>query len=125
MSDDELKAELVKKAKDAGVWNAQMSWSVETLERKISEAALADPTEAPTGEIEGDEAEPEPEEPEVTELEDKPVPEGDGVLCRVSKKGDGKISDGQQGHYAWKAMVRLPVDIAGALEDRGYVEIEE
>lgn len=132
MSDEELKAELVKKAKAAGIWNAQPSWSVETLERKIAEKATEDPTEAPEPALEGDdepEAPPEPEEVEEAAEEapepEQEIPEGDGVLCRVTKKGKDRISNGEGGYFDWKDMVRLPIEIAGPLEDRGYVEIEE
>ena len=132
MSDEELKAELVKKAKAAGIWNAQPSWSVETLERKIAEKATEDPTEAPEPALEGDDEPATPREPEEVEeaAEEAPepeqeIPEGDGVLCRVTKKGKDRISNGEGGYFDWKDMVRLPIEIAGPLEDRGYVEIEE
>ena len=153
MSDDDLKAELVKKAKAAGVWNAQPSWSVETLERKISEAALRDqeepaPEPQPEPELEGDETEPEeveaveepepgpeeaPEEPAEEVLEEKvsePTPEPETqpegtVRCRVTKKGHNKIFTGKQEpkHYAWEDVIFIPPEAARALEDRAFVEI--
>jgi hypothetical protein len=144
MSDDDLKAELVAKAKAAGVWNAQMSWSVETLERKISEAALRDqelPPEEPEAALEGDEeifeeveleevapeATDEPAE-EVSEPEPAPEPQEQPegtVRCRVTKKGAGKIFTGQPDpkHFAWEEIIFIPLAAARQLEDRAFVEI--
>lgn len=59
---------------------------------------------------------------EATKVE---LPEGH-VEVRVSKKGDEKISKGDypQTYYVWKDMIVLPLEVAQALEDRGFVEIE-
>jgi len=150
---DELKAELVAKAKAAGVWNAQMSWSVETLERKIGEAALRDqelPPEEPEAALEGDEeafeeAQPEEVAPESTDepaeealepepaeeaLEPEPAPEpieqpSGTVRCRVTKKGAGKIFTGKADpkHFAWEEIIFIPLAAARQLEDRAFLEI--
>jgi len=138
---DELKAELVAKAKAAGIWNAQVSWSVETLERKIGEAALRDqelPPEEPEAALEGDEeifeeAELEEVAPEATDepaeevLEPDPAPEQpEGtVRCRVTKKGAGKIFTGKPDpkHFAWEEIIFIPLAAARQLEDRAFLEI--
>lgn len=144
MSDDDLKAELVAKAHAAGVWRAKTAWSVETLERKISEAALRDqelPPEEPEAALEGDEeiseqAELEEVAPEATEepaeavSEPEPAPEPEAqpagtVRCRVTKKGNGKIFTGkpEPKHFAWEDIVFIPPEAARQLEDRAFVEI--
>ncbi len=55
----------------------------------------------------------------------------DMVMCRVTKKGDNKISKGihEPGkgdkRYAWRDNVMVDRKIAAELEDRGFVEIED
>lgn len=50
----------------------------------------------------------------------------DEDLCRVriTKFGNDRIHDGNQGRYAWKDEVLLPLDVAAGLEARGWAEIE-
>lgn len=59
------------------------------------------------------------------------VPPPELVMCRVLKNGDGKISMGQHvagiGDAFYEKGEKFSVErpIAEALEDRGYVEIED
>jgi hypothetical protein len=52
------------------------------------------------------------------------------VQCRITKKGDGKVSTGQhaggigEAYYLWKETPSFPRSIAKALEERDFVEIE-
>ena len=103
MSDDALKAELIKKCHAAGIWRAKENWSVETLERKLSEAALED-QDLPS---------PDAEQPEGT------------FRCRVTKRGRGKISTGLENpiYFDWDQWIFLAPATAEQLEDRGFVEI--
>lgn len=53
------------------------------------------------------------------------------VVCRITKQGDGKVSMGKhfagigEAHYEWKEAPTFPLSVARALEERGFVEIEE
>lgn len=175
MSDEneQLKAELVAKAKAAGVWNAQSSWGVETLEKKIAEAALKDPTESVgdggDGSIEGDDGSTDPaadtvekdarieqleaevealkaqvkgllndvraltnapaqhvEQPEDGEDPDQTdTSSNEPVTVRITKKGDGKVANGEGGSFSWEDEVELPYAVALGLEDKGFAEIVE
>lgn len=55
----------------------------------------------------------------------------DMVMCRVTKKGDQKLSKGIHDpgkgdkRYAWRDNVMVDRKIAAELEERGYVEIED
>lgn len=52
------------------------------------------------------------------------------VQCRITKKGDGRVSTGQhaagigEAYYLWKETPSFPLSIAKALEARDFVEIE-
>lgn len=52
------------------------------------------------------------------------------VQCRITKKGDGRVSTGQHAagigevYYLWKETPSFPLSIAKALEARDFVEIE-
>lgn len=48
---------------------------------------------------------------------------GDDVMLRVTKKGHGKIHDGEGGAYDWNDEVVLPRAIAEAQEENAYGEI--
>lgn len=43
---------------------------------------------------------------------------------RITKKGHGRVHDGQGGYYDWNDVVALPQPIAQGLEDRGFGEIQ-
>lgn len=53
------------------------------------------------------------------------------VLCRVTKKGDQKLSKGVHVpgkgdlRYSWKDEIMIDRKAAAELEERGYVEIED
>lgn len=102
---DELRAELLKKAKKAKI-EVGDDWSVEDIETALAVKALE--TEKP---------EPAPKEPA------KPAVPAGWVMVRITKAGDGKVSDGKGGTYAMDEMVQLPLGVAEALEKRAYAEI--
>ena len=62
---------------------------------------------------------------------DAAAPPADMVSCRVLKAGDGKVSMGTHiagigdAFYERNETFRVEREIAVALEDRGYVEIED
>lgn len=105
MSDEALRAELVKKAKKAKI-NVPDEWGVEEIETALGLKALEDAESAPVA------------------AAPPALPEG-SVMVRITKAGQGKVytglSDGST--YNMDDMVALPLDIAEALEKRAYAEI--
>lgn len=104
MTDDAaLRAELVKKAKKAGV-KVTADMTVEQIETAISEAAMLTP------------------EPETTP---ETTMAAGTVKCRVTKAGDGKVFTGNGNEtYKWNDMIVLPLSVAESLETRHFVEIQ-
>jgi len=151
---DELRTEMAAKAKAAGV-RVHHTWDAARIEQAISEAALQDPTEpadenqqadseevvALKSEIAGLEAQVAglldeirsltgaPDQTVIDEASSEPLEAGpaqaDAVTCTVTKNGAGKISNGAGGFFNWKDSINLPLETAGALEDRAFVEIDE
>lgn len=101
---DELRAELVKKAKKAKI-EVGDDWTVDDLETALAVKAL------------------ETEKPEPAPKPAKPAVPAGWVTVRITKAGDGKVSDGKGGNYAMDDMVPFPADVAAALEARHYAEI--
>jgi len=145
----ELRAEMVKKAKKAGV-KVTAKMTAEDIEQAIADASLevapeADPEKeemaseiaALKGINAALEAQVEGLLDEVRALTDAPeqdiaseptvaeVPQGGSVTCTVTKKGADQISNGEGGFFKWKDSVNLPAETAHALEDRAMVEIDE
>ena len=151
---DELRAEMAEKAKALGI-RVHHTWDAAKIESVIAEKALEDPTEPAENPKEPDEKDlriaaledenaalksqvegllseirdmtgaPEQREADTDTSAAEEASEEAFVLCRISKSGGGKISDGRGGKYQWKDEVRLPMSTASLLEARGYVEVEE
>jgi len=113
MSDDQLRAELLKKAKKAKI-TVSDEWGVEEIETALGLKALED-EEAKAAEKPA-EAAPEPAPPA--------GPPAGYVQVRITKHGDGKVFTGD-GHatYSVDDMPYFPLDVAQALEARAYAEI--
>lgn len=108
MTDDAaLRAELVKKAKKAGV-KVTPEMDAAAIEEAISQAAIAATENAP--------------EPETTP---ETTMAAGSVKCRVTKAGDGKVFTGNGNEtYKWNDMIVLPLSVAESLETRHFVEIQ-
>ena len=87
------------------------------------------PIPVPEPVAEGDDTQIPAEAPAISAPEDaEPAPEApatpeDWVSVRITKKGDGRVSNGMGGNYAWKDEPKLPPVSAEALEVKGWAEI--
>lgn len=107
MTDETLRAELVKKAKKAGV-KVTADMDASAIEEALAKAAL-----------DAIESAPEPEKAPETTLD------AGSVRCRVTKAGDGKVFTGNgDERFAWNDMIVLPRSVAESLEKRYFVEIQ-
>jgi hypothetical protein len=97
MSDD-LRAELLKKAKKAKI-DVGDDWTVDDLETALAVKALETEKPAPKGPAPGN------------------------VMVRITKAGSGLVADGKGGAYLMDDVVELPLEVAQALELRHYAEI--
>jgi hypothetical protein len=113
MSDEQLRAELLKKAKRAKI-NVPDEWGVEEIETALGLKALED-EEAKAAE--------KPAEAAPVPAAAPSAPAG-YVQVRITKHGHGKVFTGD-GHatYSVDDMPYFPADVAKALEDRAYAEI--
>ena len=99
MSDEALRAELVKKAKKAGV-KVTPEMDAAAIEEALALAAIAATESAP--------------EPETTP---ETTMAAGTVKCRVTKAGDGKVFTGNGNEtYKWNDMIVLPLRSLKALK---------
>jgi hypothetical protein len=112
MSDDQLRAELLKKAKKAKI-TVLDEWGVEEIETALGLKALED------------------EEAKAAEKPVEPAPAAPAgppagyVQVRITKHGDGEVFTGAPDNatYSVDDMPYFPLDVAQALEARAYAEI--
>ena len=137
---DELRAELAKKAKKAGI-KVPDEWGVAEIETALGVKALEDEAaakaaaeakeaaaKAAADKAEADKAAEEKAAADKAAAEEAakppPIPAGYAQV-RITKHGHGKVFTGSPDNatYSMDAIVLLPVEVAKALEARAYAEI--
>lgn len=121
--ENELKDELIAKLADKGI-KADRHYSVPKLEEMLGNTALEVPVEEA-----GPEPDPLPpvEVPEIVTAApaEAPAPSAGSVKVRITKMGDGKVHTGRGADtFKWNDEPSFPLDVAEALEARGFAEIQ-